>query len=107
MKYIKLSKSMSISETAYSTIVYYALKEVEGVFLENNKSISQRTLKNTVNLEVLEQGIIINIKANVFYQTNIEVVAKNIQDNVYNTITQSIGFEPLSVNVEVTRIIKE
>ncbi len=107
MKYIKLSKSMSISEVAYATIVYYALKEVEGVYVEDTDSLSQRTLKNTVDLEVLEDGIIININACVLLQHNIESIAKNIQENVYDTILQSVGFEPIKVNVEISRVVKE
>ncbi len=107
MKYIKLLPNLSISEIAYSTIVYYAVKEVEGVFISSDKkTLTAKTLNKIVQLEVSNENIVININVGMLYEYDIDEVCKNVQNSVYRVISSSVGFDPTRVNVNVTNIVK-
>ncbi len=106
MRYIELSKNVVISESAYSTVVYYAVCEIEEVVFSKvvKKEITERQLKQIVSLEMSDSGVDINVNVELCYGHNLEDVSKKIQKNVVDVVEHSIGYKPSSVNVNVTRI---
>ncbi len=107
MEYLQLANGISISKSAYATIVYYAIRDTEHTLLnkENHPELTVRRLSQIVNLDITDSGVIINLKLDLCYGIDLETVCKNVQENVIDVVTQSIGFEPMCVNIDVRRII--
>lgn len=106
MRYLEVGKNIVISESAYSTIVYYAILEVEEVLISKfkRKELTERQLKQIVSLEVTDYGVEINVNIDICFGCNVEDICKRIQENVIETVHQNIGFKPACVNVYVTKV---
>ncbi len=106
MEYLELSNGVAISKSAYATIVYYAVREVEHTSLYHSKqdAITERKLAQIVNLEVDEYGITINLTLELCYGKDLESICKNVQENVIDIVEQSVGFKPARVNIDVSKI---
>lgn len=106
MQYLEVGKDIVISESAYSTIVYYAVCETEGVYISKfiRKEITERQLRQLVALEVTDYGVEVNINVELCFGCNLEEVCKQIQENVIDIVEQNVGYKPACVNIFVTKV---
>lgn len=106
MKYIELGKGVLISESAYSTVVYYAICEIDDVIFSkiSKKEITERQLRQIVNLNIEEGQVEITVSVELCYGCNLDEVSKKIQKNIDEIVEQSTGYRPSCVNVNVTSI---
>ncbi len=106
MQYLEVGKDIVISESAYSTIVYYAVSEIEEVLISkfNRKEITERQLRQLVSLELTDYGVEININVELCFGYNLEDICKKIQQNVIDIVEQNIGYKPACVNIHVVKV---
>lgn len=106
MQYLEVSKGIIISESAYSTIVYYAVSEVEEVAISRfrRKEITERQLKQLVSIKVTDYGVEIDINVELCFGHDLEDVCKKIQDNVMDVVEQNVGYKPACVNIHVIKV---
>ncbi len=106
MQYLEVGKDIVISDSAYSTVVYYAVSEVEevAISMKRKNEITERQLRQLVSLNVTEYGVEVDINVELCFGHNLEEVCKKIQDNVIDVVHHNIGYKPACVNVHVVKI---
>ncbi len=106
MRYLEVSKGIVISESAYSTIVYYAVCEIEEVLISKfkRKEITERQLRQLVSIKVSDYGVEIDINIELCFGHDLEEICKKIQYNVMDVVEQNVGFKPACVNVHVIKV---
>lgn len=106
MEYLQVANNVAISKSAYATIVYYAIREVENTVLNlvKDSELTERKLNQVVSLEVDEYGVVIDLRLELCYGNDLEDVCKKVQENIIDVVEQSVGTAPSRVNIDVVKI---
>lgn len=99
---------IDISKTAISTIANQAVNQCYGVVGMANKNLVNgianllsRDSRRGIEVEIDEDGIMIDVYVIVEYGTRIRVVAESIQNTVKFHVEKAMGFPVKAVNVYV------
>ena len=105
---IQDQSNVHISEDAIFTVVAMAAVEVEGVagltHLGSDVAAAKKNLSKAVRLRNVEDGVTVDVSIQVKFGTNIQTVAKAVQESVLANVTDVIGLTPTAVNVYVSGI---
>lgn len=103
--------SINISDEVISALVKNAILEVEGVGGLSNTAgaelaelIGLKMITKGIEIKLEENKTVIDVIINVNYGTVIVDIARKVQENVLNVITNSAGIENAEVNVHVSGI---
>jgi len=99
---------VKIADEVIATIAGLAATEVQGVSGMSGgladgiaEILGKKTLSKGVKLEVLDEGVTIDLYLVVDYGVKIPDIAWQIQDNVKTTIESMIGTKVFDVNINI------
>ncbi|MBR1780495.1 MAG: Asp23/Gls24 family envelope stress response protein [Oscillospiraceae bacterium] len=108
---IQDQSNVHISEDAIFTVCAMAAVEVEGVaglsHIGSDVASAKKNLSKAVRVRGVEGGVAVDVSIQVRFGSNIQDVAKAVQEAVRASVTDIIGLTPSSVNVYVSSISLE
>ena len=105
---IEGQSNVHISEEAIATVAAMAAVEVEGVsglsHLGNDVAAAKKNLSKAIRIRAVDDTIVIDLSLQVSFGSNIQTVARGVQDAVCASIESVIGLPLGGVNVHVSGI---
>ena len=107
----KDGNTVQISEDVIASIAAMSIKDIKGVYavgtgMKNGimERLGWEDLAKGVTVEVLEDGVIVDVVITVNFDKKIMDVSKEIQDKVQTTIKDMTDMDVIAVNVRVAGV---
>ena len=107
----KDGNTVQISEDVIASIAAMSMKDIKGVYavgtgVKNGimERLGWEDLAKGVTVEVLEDGVIIDVVITVNFDKKIMDVSKEIQDKIQTTIKDMTDMDVIAVNVRVAGV---
>ena len=103
--------TVQISEDVIASIAAMSMKDIKGVYavgtgMKNGimEKLGWEDLAKGVTVEVLEDGVIVDVVITVNFDKKIMEVSKEIQDKIQTTIKDMTDMDVIAVNVRVAGV---
>ena len=103
--------TVQISEDVIASIAAMSMKDIKGVYavgtgMKNGimERLGWEDLAKGVTVEVLEDGVIVDVVITVNFDKKIMEVSKEIQDKIQTTIKDMTDMDVIAVNVRVAGV---
>ena len=103
--------TVQISEEVIASIAAMSMKDIKGVSAVGNgvkngimEKLGWEDLAKGVSVEVLEDGVIVDVVITVNFDKKIMEVSKEIQDKIQTTIKDMTDMDVIAVNVRVAGV---
>ena len=107
----KDGNTVQISEDVIASIAAMSMKDIKGVYavgtgVKNGimERLGWEDLAKGVTVEVLEDGVIVDVVITVNFDKKIMEVSKEIQDKIQTTIKDMTDMDVIAVNVRVAGV---
>ena len=107
----KDGNTVQISEEVIASIAAMSMKDVKGVCavgsgMKNGlmEKLGWEDLAKGVTVDVLEDGVIVDVKISVAFDKKIMEVSKEVQDKIQSTIKDMTDMDVIAVNVRVVNV---
>ena len=107
----KDGNTVQIAEDVIASIAAMSMKDIKGVYavgsgMKNGimEKLGGEDLANGVTVEVLEDGVIVDVVITVNFDKKIMEVSKEIQDKIQTTIKDMTDMDVIAVNVRVAGV---
>ena len=107
----KDGNTVQISEDVIASIAAMSMKGIKGVYavgsgMKNGimEKLGWEDLAKGVTVEVLEDGVIVDVVITVNFDKKIMEVSKEIQDKIQSTIKDMTDMDVIAVNVRVAGV---
>ena len=107
----KDGNTVQISEDVIASIAAMSMKDIKGVYavgtgMKNGimERLGWEDLAKGVTVEVLEDGVIVDVVITVNFDKKIMDVSKEIQDKIQTTIKDMTDMDVIAVNVRVAGV---
>ena len=107
----KDGNTVQISEDVIASIAAMSMKDIKGVYavgtgMKNGimEKLGWEDLAKGVTVEVLEDGVIVDVVITVNFDKKIMEVSKEIQDKIQTTIKDMTDMDVIAVNVRVAGV---
>ena len=107
----KEGNTVQISEDVIASIAAMSMKDIKGVYavgtgVKNGimERLGWEDLAKGVTVEVLEDGVIVDVVITVNFDKKIMDVSKEIQDKIQTTIKDMTDMDVIAVNVRVAGV---
>ena len=107
----KDGNTVQISENVIASIAAMSMKDIKGVYAVGTKltagvmeRLGWEDLANGVTVEILEDGVIVDVVISVNYDKKIMEVSREIQEKIQTTIKDMTDMDVIAVNVRVAGI---
>lgn len=107
----KEGNTVQISEDVIASIAAMSMKDVKGISavgkgMKNGimEYFGWEDLAKGVNVEVLEDGVIVDVDVSVSLDKKIMDVSKEVQDKIQTTIKDMTDMDVIAVNVRVVGV---
>lgn len=107
----KDGNTVQISEDVIASIAAMSMKDVKGVCavgtgMKNGlmEKLGWEDLAKGVNVEVLEDGVIVDVVISVNFDKKIMEVCKEVQEKIQTTIKDMTDMDVIAVNVRVAGV---
>ena len=107
----KDGNTVQISEDVIASIAAMSMKDIKGVCavgsgMKNGimEKLGWEDLAKGVTVEVLEDGVIVDVVITVNFDKKIMEVSKEIQDKIQSTIKDMTDMDVIAVNVRVAGV---
>ena len=107
----KDGNTVQISEDVIASIAAMSMKDIKGVYavgtgVKNGimERLGWEDLAKGVTVEVLEDGVIVDVVITVNFDKKIMDVSKEIQDKIQTTIKDMTDMDVIAVNVRVAGV---
>ena len=107
----KDGNTVQISEDVIASIAAMSMKDIKGVYavgsgMKNGimEKLGWEDLAKGVTVEVLEDGVIVDVVITVNFDKKIMEVSKEIQDKIQTTIKDMTDMDGIAVNVRVAGV---
>ena len=107
----KDGNTVQISEDVIASIAAMSMKDVKGVCavgsgMKNGlmEKLGWEDLAKGVTVDVLEDGVIVDVKISVAFDKKIMEVSKEVQDKIQSTIKDMTDMDVIAVNVRVVNV---
>ena len=107
----KDGNTVQISEEVIASIAAMSMKDIKGVYavgsgMKNGimEKLGWEDLAKGVTVEVLEDGVIVDVVITVNFDKKIMEVSKEIQDKIQTTIKDMTDMDVIAVNVRVAGV---
>ena len=107
----KDGNTVQISEDVIASIAAMSMKDIKGVYavgtgMKNGimENLGWEDLAKGVTVEVLEDGVIVDVVITVNFDKKIMEVSKEIQDKIQTTIKDMTDMDVIAVNVRVAGV---
>ncbi len=107
----KDGNTVQISEDVIASIAAMSMKDIKGVYavgygMKNGimEKLGWEDLAKGVTVEVLEDGVIVDVVITVNIDKKIMEVSKEIQDKIQTTIKDMTDMDVIAVNVRVAGV---
>lgn len=94
--------TMGISHQVFDRIAEIATNEVAGATVSRRKN--RYSLYKPVKCTIRNGMVTVKISLKVDANTNVKLVAKEVQENVANSLSQMTELIPFNINIEVADI---
>ena len=109
----KDGNTVQISEEVIASIAAMSMKDIKGVCAVGNgvkngimEYFGWEDLAKGVTVEVLEDGVIVDVVIAVNFDKKIMEVSKEVQDKIQTTIKDMTDMDVIAVNVRVASVIE-
>lgn len=106
--------TVQISEDVIASIAAMSMKDVKGVCAVGTgvktgimEKLGWEDLAKGVTVEVLEDGVIVDVVISVAFDKKIMEVSKEVQDKIQSTIKDMTDMDVIAVNVRVAGVKAE
>jgi uncharacterized alkaline shock family protein YloU len=103
--------TVHIAEDVIASIAAMSMKDVKGVYavgsgMKNGlmEKFGWEDLAKGVSVDVLEDGVIVDVKISVAFDKKIMEVSKEVQDKIQSTIEDMTDMNVIAVNVRVVGV---
>lgn len=110
----KEGNTVQISEDVIASIAAMSMKDVKGVCAVSTgmktgimERLGWEDLAKGVTVEVLEDGVIVDVVISVAFDKKIMEVSKEVQDKIQTTIKDMTDMDVIAVNVRVAGVQAE
>ena len=107
----KDGNTVQIAEDVIASIAAMSMKDIKGVYavgtgMKNGimEKLGWEDLAKGVTVEVLEDGVIVDVVITVNFDKKIMEVSKEIQDKIQTTIKDMTDMDVIAVNVRVAGV---
>ena len=107
----KDGNTVQISEDVIASIAAMSMKDIKGVYAVGSgmrngimEKFGWEDLAKGVTVEVLEDGVIVDVVITVNFDKKIMEVSKEIQDKIQTTIKDMTDMDVIAVNVRVAGV---
>ena len=107
----KDGNTVQISEDVIASIAAMSMKDIKGVYavgsgMKNGimEKLGWEDLAKGVTVEVLEDGVIVDVVITVNFDKKIMEVSKEVQDKIQTTIKDMTDMDVIAVNVRVAGV---
>ena len=107
----KDGNTVQISEDVIASIAAMSMKDIKGVYSVGTgvktglmEKLGWEDLAKGVTVEVLEDGVIVDVVITVNFDKKIMEVSKEIQDKIQTTIKDMTDMDVIAVNVRVAGV---
>lgn len=107
----KDGNTVQISEDVIASIAAMSMKDIKGVCavgtsMKNGlmEKLGWEDLAKGVNVEVLEDGVIVDVVISVNFDKKIMEVSKEVQEKIQTTIKDMTDMDVIAVNVRVAGV---
>ena len=107
----KDGNTVQISEDVIASIAAMSMKDIKGVYAVGTgvktglmEKLGWEDLAKGVTVEVLEDGVIVDVVITVNFDKKIMDVSKEIQDKIQTTIKDMTDMDVIAVNVRVAGV---
>ena len=107
----KDGNTVQISEDVIASIAAMSMKDIKGVYavgtgVKNGlmEKLGWEDLAKGVTVEVLEDGVIVDVVISVNFDKKIMDVSREIQDKIQSTIKDMTDMDVIAVNVRVAGV---
>ncbi|MEE1015366.1 MAG: Asp23/Gls24 family envelope stress response protein [Lachnospiraceae bacterium] len=107
----KDGNTVQISEDVIASIAAMSMKDIKGVYavgtgMKNGimEKFGWEDLAKGVTVEVLEDGVIVDVVITVNFDKKIMEVSKEVQDKIQTTIKDMTDMDVIAVNVRVAGV---
>lgn len=107
----KDGNTVQISEDVIASIAAMSMKDVKGVCavgtgMKNGlmEKLGWEDLAKGVNVEILEDGVIVDVVISVNFDKKIMEVCKEVQEKIQTTIKDMTDMDVIAVNVRVAGV---
>lgn len=107
----KDGNTVQISEDVIASIAAMSMKDIKGVCavgtsMKNGlmEKLGWEDLAKGVNVEVLEDGVIVDVVISVNFDKKIMEVSREVQEKIQTTIKDMTDMDVIAVNVRVTGV---
>ena len=107
----KEGNTVQISEDVIASIAAMSMKDIKGVCavgtsMKNGlmEKLGWEDLAKGVNVEVLEDGVIVDVVISVNFDKKIMEVSKEVQEKIQTTIKDMTDMDVIAVNVRVAGV---
>lgn len=107
----KDGNTVQISEDVIASIAAMSMKDIKGVYAVGSgvkngimEKLGWEDLAKGVTVEVLEDGVIVDVVITVNFDKKIMDVSKEIQDKIQTTIKDMTDMDVIAVNVRVAGV---
>ena len=107
----KDGNTVQISEEVIASIAAMRMKDIKGVYAVGSgmrngimEKLGWEDLAKGVTVEVLEDGVIVDVVITVNFDKKIMEVSKEIQDKIQTTIKDMTDMDVIAVNVRVAGV---
>ena len=110
----KDGNTVQIAEDVIASIAAMSMKDIKGVYAVGTgvktglmEKLGWEDLAKGVAVEVLEDGVIVDVVINVNFDKKIMDVSKEIQEKIQTTIKDMTDMDVIAVNVRVAGVKEE
>ena len=103
--------TVQISDEVIASIAAMSMKDVKGVCAVGSgvknglmERLGWEDLAKGVSVDVLEDGVIVDVKISVAFDKKIMEVSKEVQDKIQSTIEDMTDMDVIAVNVRVVGV---
>ena len=107
----KDGNTVQISEDVIASIAAMSMKDIKGVYavgsgMKNGimEKLGWEDLAKGVTVEILEDGVIVDVVITVNFDKKIMEVSKEVQDKIQTTIKDMTDMDVIAVNVRVAGV---
>lgn len=107
----KEGNTVQISEDVIATIAAMSMRDVKGVCAVGSgvknglmEKLGWEDLAKGVTVDILEDGVIVDVKISVSFDKSIMEVSREVQDKIQSTIKDMTDLDVIAVNVRVVGV---
>lgn len=107
----KEGNTVQISETVIASIAAMSMKDIKGVCAIGTgmktglmEKLGWEDLAKGVTVEILEDGVIVDVVISVAFDKKIMEVSKEVQEKIQSTIKDMTDMDVIAVNVRVAGV---